>query len=103
MAAEQWRRCPACSAPSERESGCNFMQCRSEICRKRTYWCYVCGLQLKKEDHYSHYPRGPYEDECHTPEKDRLPAGAGLAPQPLVNGAVAAAAGALAAGLEWIA
>jgi len=70
MAAQNWRRCPACRAPSERSSGCNFMQCRSEKCRKRTYWCYVCGHQLKKEDHYSHFPRGPYEDECHTPQAE---------------------------------
>lgn len=73
MAKEQWRRCPVCSAPSERESGCNFMQCRSERCRKRTYWCYVCGKQMPKEEHYQHYPKGPYEDLCNTPEHDRLP------------------------------
>lgn len=72
MAQERWRRCPKCGAPSERESGCNFMQCRSETCRKRTYWCYVCGKELAKEDHYTHFPKGPYEDECHTPEAERL-------------------------------
>lgn len=64
MEQQQWRRCPRCRAPSERESGCNFMQCRSSICRKRTYWCYVCGKELSKEEHYAHFPRGPYEDEC---------------------------------------
>lgn len=102
MAAEQWRRCPACSAPSERESGCNFMQCRSENCRKRTYWCYVCGLQLRKEDHYSHYPRGPYEDECHTPVKDRLPAGAGFAPRPHLAAAAGAGMVAAAEGVQSV-
>eukprot|EP00434_Breviolum_minutum_P012477 symbB.v1.2.010992.t1/scaffold725.1/size168906/18 len=61
MEQQQWRRCPRCGAPSERESGCNFMQCRSAICRKRTFWCYVCGKELSKEEHYSHYPRtAPY-------------------------------------------
>jgi len=72
MAHERWRRCPKCGAPSERESGCNFMQCRSAICRKHTYWCYVCGKELAKQDHYSHYPKGPYEDNCNTPEAERL-------------------------------
>jgi hypothetical protein len=72
MAHERWRRCPKCGAPSERESGCNFMQCRSAICRKHTYWCYVCGKELPKEEHYSHYPKGPYEDICNTPEAERL-------------------------------
>merc|ERR1712039_498790 len=75
MAQEQWKRCPVCSAPSERESGCNFMQCRSDRCRKRTYWCYVCGKQFPKEMHYTHYPRGPYEDECYTPVEERLELG----------------------------
>jgi len=78
MANEQWRKCPGCEIPSERESGCNFMQCRSAICRKRTYWCYVCGHKLTRDDHYSHYPRGPYEDECNTPLDQHIP----IAPPP---------------------
>jgi len=104
MAQQQWRRCPVCSAPSERESGCNFMQCRSERCRKRTYWCYVCGKHLNKEDHYSHYPRGPYEDECHTPAAEHLPI-AGQAPTPAAGsayrGVVDAAGGMLGAVQGW--
>lgn len=64
MAKEQWKRCPVCKAPSERESGCNFMQCRSSVCRKRTYWCYICGTQLPLDDHYTHFPKGPYQDVC---------------------------------------
>merc|ERR1712194_661357 len=67
-----WKPCPKCGMPSERESGCNFMQCRSGTCRKRTYWCYICGLQMKREDHYTHFQRGPYEDECKTPAEERL-------------------------------
>ncbi|CAK0834311.1 unnamed protein product, partial [Prorocentrum cordatum] len=72
MRLEQWRRCPVCRAPSERESGCNFMQCRSSTCRKRTYWCYICGKQVPKEEHYTHFPRGPYEDECNTPLEEHV-------------------------------
>eukprot|EP00927_Polykrikos_kofoidii_P000888 TRINITY_DN10333_c0_g1_i1.p1 TRINITY_DN10333_c0_g1~~TRINITY_DN10333_c0_g1_i1.p1 ORF type:complete len:1103 (-),score=194.28 TRINITY_DN10333_c0_g1_i1:147-3344(-) len=104
MEREQWRRCPVCSAPSERESGCNFMQCRSEKCRKRTYWCYICGLQKVRDDHYKHYPKGPYEDECHTPMEERVhinaPAGAGAMGGPIVgitNAATVAADAATAA------
>lgn len=94
MAHERWRRCPKCGAPSERESGCNFMQCRSAICRKHTYWCYVCGKELPKSDHYSHYPKGPYEDICNTPEAERLvPALA----QPWEGGTLGAAVEAVAA------
>jgi len=73
MVQMQWRRCPKCKQPSERASGCNFMQCRSTVCQKRTYWCYICGLQMRLEDHYSHYPVSPYEDDCFTPEAQRLP------------------------------
>merc|ERR1711862_641540 len=72
----KWRKCPVCSMPSERKSGsCYFLQCRSEKCRKRTYWCYVCGLQLPLEEHYKHYPEGPYKPKCLTPESHRIPLG----------------------------
>merc|ERR1712232_822225 len=86
MAHQQWKRCPRCGVPSERESGCNFMQCRSQTCRKNTYWCYVCGKQIPKEEHYSHYPKGPYEDLCHTPldehvKPGRVPANQGVGMQ----------------------
>jgi len=73
MANEEWRRCPVCGVASARESGCNFMQCNSERCRKRTYWCYVCGKQFNKSDHYSHYQNGPYENQCKTPLAERVP------------------------------
>merc|ERR1712190_179829 len=72
MAKQQWRKCPVCKAPSERASGCNFMQCRSNVCRGHNYWCYVCGHQLSKDQHYSHYPRSPYYNECNTPPAQRL-------------------------------
>mmetsp|Transcript_103107 Transcript_103107/g.204770 ORF Transcript_103107/g.204770 Transcript_103107/m.204770 type:complete len:490 (+) Transcript_103107:71-1540(+) len=77
LAQERWRRCPVCGVASERACGCNFMQCRSATCNKRTYWCYICGWQLSREDHYSHYPRSPWEDVCHTPLDKHIPFGAG--------------------------
>ncbi|CAK0819852.1 unnamed protein product, partial [Prorocentrum cordatum] len=57
MAEQHWRRCPVCAAPSEKDCGCNFMQCCSSRCQGHTYWCYICGKQMREEDHYSHYPR----------------------------------------------
>jgi len=90
IAQQGWKRCPKCSAPSERESGCNFMQCRSEICRKRNFWCYICNKQLPKAEHYTHYPKGPYEDECCTPVDERP----GPRGQPLGAGAAAVGSGA---------
>lgn len=67
MAQEQWKRCPVCGVPSERVSGCNFMKCESTDCRRGgqcTFWCYVCAQQIGEDEHYSHYPSGPFEDEC---------------------------------------
>lgn len=75
MAQLRMRKCPRCGAPSERASGCYFMQCRSSMCLKRTYWCYLCGHEKSLDDHYSHYPRGPYEPECYTPKEQHLPVG----------------------------
>ncbi|CAD7934566.1 unnamed protein product [Amoebophrya sp. A25] len=61
---ENWCRCPVCGVPVEREAGCNFMQCPSPVCRNKTYFCYVCGQKVEKENHYAHYQKGPYEDYC---------------------------------------
>lgn len=82
MAQERWRRCPSCGMASERAGGCNFMQCNSAKCQKRTYWCYICGRQLAREDHYSHYPRSPYEDVCYTPLDQHVPLSGVRAPGP---------------------
>lgn len=78
MAREKWRMCPVCQTPCVRDEGCNFMRCISPQCRRkgqpRTYFCYLCGLQLTKEDHYSHFgSKGPYENECNTPLEKHLP------------------------------
>lgn len=72
MAHEQLRRCPVCGVASERVAGCNFMRCESAKCRCTTFWCYICGKHLAKEQHYSHYPRSPYENDCHTPVSQRM-------------------------------
>lgn len=90
MAELRWRRCPVCRAPSERASGCNFIQCWSHACRKRTYWCYVCGKQLSRDQHYSHFPNGPYKHECCTPESEWVRRGAPEAGAPPPPGSGAA-------------
>merc|ERR1712190_141659 len=67
MADYSWKRCPACGVPSERVSGCNFMKCQSVVCRtgnEYTFWCYVCGLKLGEDEHYTHYPQGPFQESC---------------------------------------
>lgn len=66
--AYQLKRCPVCGVASERESGCNFMTCESLKCRRGrscTFWCYVCAQELREDEHYSHFPDGPYEDVCY--------------------------------------
>jgi len=63
---EQLMRCPQCGFACERSEGCNFMQCSSAKCRRKTYFCYVCGMELTKELHYRHFPEGPYRLKCET-------------------------------------
>lgn len=58
------RRCPTCLIPIEKESGCNFMTCRSVQCNGKSYFCFICGEVLKSGDHFKHFPKGPYEGVC---------------------------------------
>ena len=49
----------------ERSDGCNFMTCISAICNNQTYFCFLCGVQLRMNQHYSHYHfKGPFGDTC---------------------------------------
>merc|ERR1711935_1234636 len=43
------------------------MKCKSPECRRGngTFWCYVCAQQVGEDEHYSHFPSGPFEDECY--------------------------------------
>lgn len=71
---EDWRRCPRCGVPSQRESGCNFMRCVSSTCknsRESNAWCYVCGGKLNTLDHFTHYPAGPFGNSCFG-QRDRV-------------------------------
>jgi len=66
---QQWQRCPACTAPVERNSGCNYMTCYSETCRGKTRFCYLCGVELARLDHVAHFPAGPFENKCQNEDK----------------------------------
>merc|ERR1711948_205749 len=59
-----WQRCPCCKAACEREEGCNFITCHSEICRGKKYFCYLCGKELSASEHFTHFPHGLFENAC---------------------------------------
>lgn len=59
-----WQRCPCCRAACEREDGCNFITCHSEICRGKNYFCYLCGKELTALQHFTHFPHGLFENAC---------------------------------------
>ncbi|CAG9326167.1 unnamed protein product [Blepharisma stoltei] len=66
---EDMVRCPKCRNGILKESGCNFMLCRYPDCRK-TYFCFLCGKQLQKKHHYSHYKKsGPFGNSCNTQDR----------------------------------
>lgn len=72
IAAQSWKRCPACRNLCERQSGCNFMTCPSEQCQSRVHFCYLCGVLLAAADHSAHFEgfegalgkRGPFGSIC---------------------------------------
>ncbi|CAL1705387.1 unnamed protein product [Somion occarium] len=46
-----WATCPGCGARTEKELGCNHMQCTSRQCGGLTHWCYSCGGIIIQSDH----------------------------------------------------
>mmetsp|Transcript_28289 Transcript_28289/g.84417 ORF Transcript_28289/g.84417 Transcript_28289/m.84417 type:complete len:211 (+) Transcript_28289:266-898(+) len=64
MQRERWQRCPQCEAPCERKGGCNFMTCHSASCRGKTNFCYICGVRMEAEHHYTHFPYGLFANGC---------------------------------------
>jgi len=69
MEREKWQRCPHCKVACERQHGCNFMTCHSAHCRGKTYFCYICGMALEAEQHYSHFPYGLFVNGCQTVDR----------------------------------
>merc|ERR1740121_248083 len=55
LATKNWTPCPHCRNLCERESGCNFMTCPSDVCQNKTHFCYLCGELLAASDHAAHY------------------------------------------------
>ncbi len=67
LAIEGVKKCPKCGFLIERSDGCNFMTCISSNCLRNTFFCYLCGLELKYSQHFSHYRlKGPFGDTCNT-------------------------------------
>ena len=69
--AKNFKKCPQCKTPVEKESGCNFMKCRWPGC-KDSYFCLLCDkaltvIDMQISDHYTHYKlSGPYGKTCNT-------------------------------------
>lgn len=72
IAREQgWKKCPHCSAWCEKVQGCKFMTCGSGECKKKKYFCYICGVALtvmymQQADHYTHFFKKPFGEQCKT-------------------------------------
>jgi len=61
---EGLKNCPECGALSQKIDGCNYMTCQSAQCRSKTFFCYICGSKLTKQEHYNHFTKGPFEYKC---------------------------------------
>eukprot|EP01062_Namystynia_karyoxenos_P016891 TRINITY_DN16220_c0_g5_i1.p1 TRINITY_DN16220_c0_g5~~TRINITY_DN16220_c0_g5_i1.p1 ORF type:complete len:751 (+),score=215.55 TRINITY_DN16220_c0_g5_i1:96-2255(+) len=59
MVQQGLQRCPGCGNAAEQSRGCKFMYC---TCGAR--FCLHCGRPLGREQHYSHFPDGPYGTRC---------------------------------------
>ena len=72
MEKEKWMKCPKCHIVVEKIEFCNFIRCPSNICQKKTSFCYLCGEILAEEDHYDHYKnKNPYENQCMNSNKKK--------------------------------
>jgi len=70
MQREGWKKCPCCQAPCERTGGCNFMTCYSRQCCGKKNFCYICGIELTKTQHFTHFPQGLFRPTCAGPDDD---------------------------------
>jgi hypothetical protein len=63
----EFAQCPCCKEGMVLEKGCKFMKCRWPQCTRKPYFCFVCGKELRKNQHYSHYKKnGPFGETCNT-------------------------------------
>lgn len=59
------KTCPKCKNGVTKDGGCNFVRCPYQGCR--VSFCYLCTTEISQESHYSHFPKGPFQDYCETP------------------------------------
>lgn len=58
-------KCPQCGITVEKTKYCNFMYCESNFCKKKTIFCYICGVKLDIKDKNSHFiDNNAYAYEC---------------------------------------
>jgi hypothetical protein len=56
------KACPRCGEGLFLEKGCHFVKCPSSTCE--TYFCWLCESVRALEEHYDHYPKGPFGSVC---------------------------------------
>mmetsp|Transcript_11680 Transcript_11680/g.11598 ORF Transcript_11680/g.11598 Transcript_11680/m.11598 type:complete len:121 (+) Transcript_11680:209-571(+) len=64
MKAQKFKNCPHCGVPCERFSGCKFMTCNSQECKKQKFFCYLCGTKLEHSQHWTHFFNSPFGEHC---------------------------------------
>ena len=66
------KKCPVCGVIVEKIKNCNYIQCCSNKCQKKTVFCYLCGEILKQKDLSNHYLNNSPYSKCKSwvsPEK----------------------------------
>ncbi len=61
---KHWKKCPECGSIIEKTDYCNFIICSSILCRKKTYFCYICGSKLTQKTINSHFLDGNPYNNC---------------------------------------
>ena len=59
--------CPVCNAVIEKTKNCNYVQCNSIKCQKKTIFCYICGELLHTKDLATHYLNNSPFSKCMKP------------------------------------
>lgn len=59
-----FKKCPVCKILIEKVGTCNSMQCSSEICQKKTIFCFLCGEILNKTNFSTHYIENNHYETC---------------------------------------
>mmetsp|Transcript_18720 Transcript_18720/g.38195 ORF Transcript_18720/g.38195 Transcript_18720/m.38195 type:complete len:100 (+) Transcript_18720:2-301(+) len=46
-----------------------FLPCHSEACRGKRSFCYLCGKELTAVQHFTHFPKGLFENVCESVDR----------------------------------